>query len=119
MNQDMLAAWDHGEYRMNLRSFRLALIALAPIAAIALGSAALGQAPAPAASPTPTPADPPPQHTPGAAARGNQIPGRHPLRGPDPHAATARAGSDRRPLWRAVHAGGKKGGGHARHRQLG
>ena len=55
MNQDMLAAWDHGEYRMNLRSFRLALVALAPIAAIALGSAALGQAPAPAASPTPSP----------------------------------------------------------------
>jgi effector-binding domain-containing protein len=40
---------------MNLRSFRLALVALAPIAAIALGSAALGQAPAPAASPTPGP----------------------------------------------------------------
>ena len=55
MNRDMLAAWDHGEYRMNLRSFRLALVALAPIAAIALGSAALGQAPAPAASPTPSP----------------------------------------------------------------
>jgi len=50
----MLAAWDHGEYRMNLRSFRLALVALAPIAAIALGSAALGQAPAPAASPSPS-----------------------------------------------------------------
>src|SRR3954451_20724990 len=42
-------------YRMNLRSFRLALVALAPIAAIALGSAALAQAPAPAASPTPSP----------------------------------------------------------------
>ena len=54
MNRDMLAAWDHGEYRMNLRSFRLALVALAPIAAIALGSAALGQAPAPAASPSPS-----------------------------------------------------------------
>src|SRR5712671_5039658 len=38
---------------MNLRSFRLALVALAPIAAIALGSAALAQAPA--ASPTPSP----------------------------------------------------------------
>src|SRR5712671_1574837 len=55
MNRDMLAAWDHGEYRMNLRSFRVALVALAPIAAIALGNAALGQAPAPAASPTPSP----------------------------------------------------------------
>ena len=55
MNRDMLAAWDHGEYRMNFQSFRLALVALAPIAAIALGSAALGQAPAPAASPTPSP----------------------------------------------------------------
>src|SRR6267154_2931441 len=55
MNRDMLAASDHGEYRMNLRSFRLALVALAPIAAIALGSAALAQAPAPAASPTPSP----------------------------------------------------------------
>jgi effector-binding domain-containing protein len=42
-------------YRMNLRSFRLALVALAPIAAIALGRAALAQAPAPAASPTPSP----------------------------------------------------------------
>jgi effector-binding domain-containing protein len=42
-------------YRMNLRSFRLALVALAPIAAIALGSAALAQAPAPAASPTQSP----------------------------------------------------------------
>jgi effector-binding domain-containing protein len=40
---------------MKLRSFRLALVALVPIAAIALGSAALGQAPAPAASPTPSP----------------------------------------------------------------
>jgi len=49
----MLAAWDHGEYRMNFQSFRLALVALAPIAAIALGSAALAQAPA--ASPTPSP----------------------------------------------------------------
>src|SRR5712671_136307 len=64
-------------------------------------------------------ADTLPQRNPGAAARGNQIPGRYPLGGPDPHAATARAGSDRRSLWRAVHAGGKKGGGHARHRQLG
>src|SRR5712671_4617605 len=54
MNRDMLAAWDHGEYRMNFQSFRLALVALAPIAAIALGSAALGQAPAPAASPSPS-----------------------------------------------------------------
>jgi effector-binding domain-containing protein len=52
-------------YRMNLRSFRLALVALAPIAAIALGSAALAQAPAPAASPSPsaTPA-PAPSATP-------------------------------------------------------
>jgi effector-binding domain-containing protein len=40
---------------MKLRSFRLALVALAPIAAIAFGSAALGQAPAPAASPSPGP----------------------------------------------------------------
>jgi len=40
---------------MNLRSCRQALLALAPIAAIAFGSAALGQAPAPAASPTPGP----------------------------------------------------------------
>ena len=37
---------------MKLRSFCLALVALAPIA---LGSAALAQAPAPAASPTPSP----------------------------------------------------------------
>jgi effector-binding domain-containing protein len=51
----MPAAMDHGEYRMKLRSFRLALVALAPIAAIAFGSAALGQALAPAASPTPGP----------------------------------------------------------------
>jgi effector-binding domain-containing protein len=40
--------------RMNLQSFRLALVALAPIAAIALGSAALAQAPAPAAPPSPS-----------------------------------------------------------------
>jgi len=52
---------------MKLRSFRLALVALAPIAAIAFGSAALGQAPAPAASPTPGPsaaASPTPSATP-------------------------------------------------------
>jgi effector-binding domain-containing protein len=40
---------------MNRRSFRLAMVALVPLAAIALGGAALAQSPAPAASPTPGP----------------------------------------------------------------
>jgi effector-binding domain-containing protein len=49
-------------------TFRIALVALIPIVAIALGSAALAQSPAPAASPTTTPAPaptpvPPPAET--------------------------------------------------------
>ena len=83
-----------------MRSFRIAMIALIPLAALTWGGAALAQSPAPAASPSAAPAPPAasspatpapaPSATPSPAPTGNPAPAASPA-GPARDAAGGRA----------------------------
>jgi effector-binding domain-containing protein len=90
------AAHGHGEYRMNCPcSFRLALIALIPVAAMSLGlGGALAQSPpaaAPAASTPATPAPPAASTTPAPAPAATPAPAASPSAAPATPPAAAQA----------------------------
>ena len=122
--------------RMNIIStLRAAMVALIPMVAIALGSAALAQSPAPSASPAASPCGiagdpgtgriprppPPRRRSPPCRRRPRpKSPADPPAAAQTPLAAPARRQRpDRRSLRRRDHAGAEEGGDHQGHRQLG